>query len=178
MHKIYCLEYVNLISKFAQDLNRKSLYVTAETKIVHNLDKAVKYYEKKFKDKLTPGPAGTKGQIFFTKKDSGKVIKLTTDESEARNMFAIMELQKKASKFKGVIAIHDVFKLDIPGNIYCIEQEKGVNYIVNSKHTLVLQDIYSNKRVEITVEDYLLDEYKYRLKGIKKIYDGDFLKAT
>ena len=133
-YKIYCLEYVNLISKFAQDLNRKSLYVTAQTKIVHNLDKAVKYYEKKFKDKLIPGPAGTKGQIFFTKKDSGKVIKLTTDESEARNMFAIMELQKKALKFKGVIPIHDVFKLDIPGNIYCIEQEKGVN--LSSKEAL------------------------------------------
>ena len=51
--------------------------------------------------------------------------------------------------------------------LYEVQQTKGVNYVVNSKHTLVLRDIILNKRVEITVDEYLLNKYKNNLKGIK-----------
>jgi hypothetical protein len=58
--------------------------------------------------------------------------------------------------------------------LYEIQQDIGINYIVNSKHTLVLQDILLNERVEIKVEDYLISEVKHKLKGIKKLYDREF----
>ena len=58
--------------------------------------------------------------------------------------------------------------------LYEVQQNKGVNYIVNSKHTLVLYNIKSKKRVEIRVDEYLLKENKYELKGIKIIKNKEY----
>jgi hypothetical protein len=58
--------------------------------------------------------------------------------------------------------------------LYEVQQNKGVNYIVNSKHTLVLHNIKFNKRVEIKVDEYLLNENKNELKGIKIIENKEY----
>ena len=58
--------------------------------------------------------------------------------------------------------------------LYEVQQNKGVNYVVNSKHTLVLHNIKTNKRVEITVDEYLIQENKYELKGIKIIENKEY----
>jgi len=58
--------------------------------------------------------------------------------------------------------------------LYEVQQEIGINYIVNSKHTLVLQDILLNERIEIKVDEYIQNEYKHKLKGIKNIHNIEF----
>ena len=58
--------------------------------------------------------------------------------------------------------------------LYEVQQNKGVNYVVNSKHTLVLHNIIINKRVEIRVNEYLLNENKKELKGIKMIENKEY----
>lgn len=98
-----------------------------------------KYYEELKNKKLTPGPAGTKGQIFFIEGDSDHVVKFTTDKSEAVNMLKIKEIQDgKTEGFSeeevesiknNVIRVLDVFILT-PKNsnsFYVIEQDKGID---------------------------------------------------
>lgn len=58
--------------------------------------------------------------------------------------------------------------------LYEVQQEIGENYIVNSKHTLVLQDLFENKRIEIKTEDYMLNKNNFRLKGIKIVHNNKF----
>jgi hypothetical protein len=58
--------------------------------------------------------------------------------------------------------------------LYEIQQNKGINYVVNSKHTLVLHNIKFNKRLEIRVDEYLINENKNELKGIKIIENKEY----
>ena len=58
--------------------------------------------------------------------------------------------------------------------LYEVQQNKGVNYIVNSKHTLVLHDIINNERVEMRVDEYLFNKNKNELKGIKIIENKEY----
>ena len=55
--------------------------------------------------------------------------------------------------------------------LYEVQQNKGINYIVNSKHTLVLKSINENnsKYFEIKVDEYMKLDYEHKktLLGIK-----------
>lgn len=106
--------------------------------VVKNFDAAVSYYEKSRGVTLTPGPAGTQGQIFFIKEKPNRVLKLTMDASEAANMYELMRAQekernKKRKLFDGVVNIYDVFKINPPGSLptYAIEQELGQDLTKN-----------------------------------------------
>ena len=58
--------------------------------------------------------------------------------------------------------------------LYEVQQTKGANYVVNSKHTLVLNDIQIFKRVEIRVDEFLLKKDNTKLKGIKIINNKEY----
>lgn len=103
-----------------------------EPAVKHNLGNALAYCEKVYQTKLTPGPAGTKGQIFYMESQPTRILKLTTDESEAKNMFRIMRIQQTEKGFAGVVSIFSVFKVNAGGAVYAIEQEKGLDLTTNA----------------------------------------------
>lgn len=91
---------------------------------------AAKIYQETYGVNLTPGPSGSKGRIYFIDSDASKVVKFTTDESEAANMHDIMIAQQKSNKFSSVIKVYKVLKMkSLP--IYVIEQERGVDLTEN-----------------------------------------------
>jgi len=121
-------------------------------------ENAAKFYSKKTGINLTPGPAGTKGQIFFSEKDPNIVIKFTTDSSEAFNMNIVRKIQngefklgdkvsgKKLSKKditvinNNIIKIYKVTKLSPPKgpSVFAIEQERGSDLPFSTANTLML----------------------------------------
>jgi hypothetical protein len=104
---------------------------------------AVAYYEQLKNVKLSSGPAGTMGQIFFVENDPNQVVKFTTDKSEAMNMQKVKEIQSgnvegftedEINSIKNnVIKVNNVFVIrpKVGNSYYVIEQEKGKEVPLN-----------------------------------------------
>ena len=111
----------------------------AQRKPGKDFSSAIKYYEELKNVKLSPGPSGTKGQIFFVENNPNQVVKFTTDKTEAGNMVAVKRIQEGNTEGysqeeiesikNNVIKVKSVFIISPKeGNsYYVIEQEKGID---------------------------------------------------
>lgn len=152
MNLLKACQYFRSILKFADyTINRKFQYAYAA-------------YKKHFEMDLIPGPAGTKGQVFFVESNPNLVVKFTHDSAEARNMMLIWKIQsgmfippdfssEELAVIKNqVIRVYNVFGFEFDrGKVYIIEQEKGMD-VPFDLATKMLRHI--GERIAIQPDEY------------------------